>query len=239
MEEKKKFQLRFNQIFNEEMRKHFTLRLLPLDPDFQLKYSGDDANAYIKSEYWDCPKTAGIRVGETDFRGSMTIQFGNVPPAKQYNFPILGYTFLCANKCLIVVLDLLPISRDKEYMGTYFTALREVSQKYAWIPPVEGGRTEVHEWAKVYDSGYSLYRWCDGKYMANMEDAFREYVHIFCDCISKAEPLSDPKMVAQRNKHIEQYNYDYLCNDPGNAPLKSYFGNDWAERYMKEFLFAP
>ena len=88
MEKKKKFQLRFNQILYEEMRKHFTLRLLPHDPDFKLKYSGNDANAYIKSEYWDCPKTAGIRVGETDFRGSMTIQFVNVPPSNQYNSPI-------------------------------------------------------------------------------------------------------------------------------------------------------
>ena len=38
MEKKKKFQLRFNQILHEEMRKHFTLRLLQLDPDFKLKY---------------------------------------------------------------------------------------------------------------------------------------------------------------------------------------------------------
>ena len=50
MEEKKKFQLRFNQILHEEMRKHFTLRLLQLDPDFKLKYSGDDVNAYIKKK---------------------------------------------------------------------------------------------------------------------------------------------------------------------------------------------
>jgi hypothetical protein len=240
MEAEKSFKLRFNQILFEEMGKIFDLKPLPLDQDFKLKYSDKkDKSTYIKSDHVACPKTAGIRTGELDLQGSMLIQFGNVPPAKDYDIPILGYTFVYSNKCLIVVLDLLPISRDREYTDKYIAPLKEISQKYEGIPRVEGSRSEVAEWAKAYDSGFSIYLWCDKKYVPDMEQAFREYIHVFCNDISKAEPLTDQDMIANRGKYVSQYINDYLANDTGGAPLRSYFGADWGERYMKDFFFAP
>jgi len=239
MEKEKSIKLRFNQILFEEMGKIFDLKPLPLDQDFKLKYSDKkDKSTYIKSDHLACPKTAGIRTGELDLQGSMLIQFGNVPPAKDYDIPILGYTFVYANKCLIVVLDLLPIARDKEYTEKYIAPLKEISQKYKGIPRVEGSRSEVAEWAKMYDSGFSIYLWCDKKYIPDMEQAFREYIHVFCNDIRKAEPLTDQAMIANREKYVAQYINDYLANDTGGAPLRSYFGTDWGKCYMKNFFFA-
>jgi len=145
-----------------------------------------------------------------------------------------------ANKCLVVVLDLVPISKDKEYMDFYLAPLKEVSQKYAWLPAVEGGRSgNVHEWAHAYDSGYSLYRWCDHQYLTHLEDAIKDYLRVFYDAINKARPLSNQEMRDRRDKLIKNYIYDYVTNDPGGAPMKMHFGEDWTERYLKDFLFAP
>lgn len=240
MEAEKNFKLRFNQMLLEETGKLFTLSPLPLDPEFKLKYAdSSDKSTSIKSDHWACPKTAGIRTGELDLKGSMLVQFGNVPPASNYDPPILGYTFVYANKCLIVVLDLLPIARDNEYMKNYLAPLKEISQKYAWIPRVEGSRREVADWAKPYDSGFSIYLWCDKKYLPDIEQAFRDYLHVFCDDIAKAERLTSQEKIAQRDDLIARYINDYLSNDTGGAPLRSHFGADWGERYMKEFFFAP
>jgi len=239
MEEEKTFTIRFNQILREEMGNLFELKPLPLDPAFKECYSENDARVFIKSEYLDCPKTAGIRTGALDLKGSMLIHFGNVPPAGDYDLPILGYTFVYANKCLIVVLDLLPVARNKDYMDNYIAPLQEIPQKYDWIPRVEGSREEVAEWAKPYDSGCSIYRWCDKAYVPDMENAFRDYIHVFCDCITRAEPLHDEGRRDQRNRHMESYINDYLEKDVGGAPLKSHFGKEWGERYMKEFFFSP
>jgi 15,16-dihydrobiliverdin:ferredoxin oxidoreductase len=239
MEEEKKLEMRFNQILIEEMGKVFELKPLPLDPDLKIKYSEGDKSVYIKSEYLDYPKTSGMRTGDLDLKGSMLIHFGNVPPASGYDVPVLGYTFVYANKCLIVVLDLLPVSRDKEYMDKYIAPLKEVSQKYEWVPRVEGSREEVAEWAKPYDSGFSIYLWCDKQYVPDIENAFRDYIRVFCDCIKKAEPLADQETLAKRDRHMEKYIADYINNDVGGAPLRSHFGKDWGERYMKEFFFAP
>jgi len=60
----------------------------------------------------------------------------------------------------------------------------------------------------------------------------------FFDCIRKAAPLTDPAMRARRNEYLKDYQHDYITYDPGSAPLQHHFGEEWGERYLKEFLFA-
>ena len=115
--DEKVFRIRFNQILSEAMSKHFELTPLDLDPDLKRK---EEKGAVIESQYLGCTKTSGIRMGEMDFSGSMMVHFGSVPPGKEYNFPILGFTFVYASKFLIGVLDLHPLSRDAEYMNQLY-----------------------------------------------------------------------------------------------------------------------
>ena len=232
-------ELKFNRILFEEMGREFALKPLPVDPDYKLKYpDADDKSVYLKNELFACGKTGGIRMGEMNFGGSMIVHFGSVQPAKDYDFPVLGFTFACSSRFLIVVLDLHPVSKDNKYMEKYIAPLKDISRKYAWIPQAEGGRSELHDWAKIHDSGYSLYRWCDPHYVPDVEEAFREYVKVFCACIKKAEPITDPEMRLRRDTYIEKYREDYITKDPGSAPLQHYFGEKWGERYLREFLFG-
>ena len=239
MPEEKVFKIRFNEILSEEMSKHFTITPLPLDPDLKKKCTDQEGRgAVIESHYLGCQKTSGIRMGEMDFAGSMVVHFGSIPPGEEYDFPILGFTFVYASKFLIGVLDLHPLARDKEYMDKYIEPLKDIPPRYEGIPFAEGGRRETHDWAKIYDSGYSFYRWCDGKYLPNLEEAFKDYITVFCDCIKKAEPLTDEKALLNRKHYMEKYSEDYTYKDPGSAPLQHHFGEEWSERFLKGFLFA-
>ncbi|MCG7850952.1 MAG: phytochromobilin:ferredoxin oxidoreductase, partial [Methanosarcinaceae archaeon] len=120
MSEDRTFNLRFNQLLHDEMSKCFDLKPLPFDEDFKIKHStGKTKEGVIKSDYLECAKTGGIRMGEMDYGGAMTVHFGSIPPGKEYNFPIFGFTFVWASKFLIAVLDLHPISKEKGYMETY------------------------------------------------------------------------------------------------------------------------
>lgn len=231
--------LRFNAILHEEMSKSFPLTPLPLDPDFSLKHSERSDGAYIKSDLYGCGKTGGIRCGEMIFDTSMAVNFGSVPPAEDFDFPVFGFTFVLAERFLICVLDLHPVARTAEYLEKYIAPLRPVAEKYRWIPKTEGGRSEVHEWAKAYDSGHSLYRWCDGEHLAAVEEAFRGYVSVFCDCVKKAAPVTDPAARAQKEAYMTSYRHDYAYKDPGSNPLKHHFGEQWGDRYMTQFLFGP
>jgi len=237
--EEKTVAIRFNEILREEMGKSFALKVLPLDPDFALKYANaEEKSVCIKNEFLACPKTGGIRMGAMDFAGSMMVHFGSIQPGADYDFPVFGFTFACASKFLIAVLDLHPIATDKEYTEKYLAPLKSIAEKYAWIPKTEGGRSEVHDWAKKYDSGYALYRWCDPQFLPQIEDAFRDYLQVFCACIKKAEPLTDPALRARREQYLKQYRDDYITYDPGSAPLQHHFGAEWGERYLREFLFG-
>jgi len=237
--EEKTVAIRFNEILKEEMGKAFALKALPLAPDFALKHSNsEDKSVCIKNELLACQKTGGIRMGEMDFAGSMMVHFGSIQPGADYDFPVFGFTFACASKFLIAVLDLHPVAKDQEYTEKYLAPLKSIAEKYAWIPKTEGGRSEVHEWAKKYDSGCALYRWCDPQYLPQIEDAFRDYLRVFCACINKAEPLTDPALRARREQYLQQYRADYITYDPGSAPLQHHFGEEWGERYLREFLFG-
>lgn len=230
--------IHFNQILIEEMGKVFEIKPLSLEPDYKLKHSKEGKDVFITSGYYSCPKTGNLRFGEMDFGGSMLVDYGCVPPAKNYIFPILGFDFVIASRFLIGVIDLHPISRDKVYSDQFLAPLKEVHQKYQWIPKAEGGRSEVHEWAKYYDSGYSFYRWCDTAYLADVEYAFRDYLKVFCECIKKAELIKDRKMISQRDEYMRKYQEDYTYKDPGSTPLKHHFGEEWGEQYLKEFIFG-
>jgi hypothetical protein len=237
--EEKTVAIRFNEILKEEMGNAFVLQALPLDPDFELKYTNaEDKSVYIKNEFFACPKTGGIRMGAMDFAGSMMVHFGSIQPGADYDFPVFGFTFACASKFLIAVLDLHPVAKDKEYSEKYLAPLKSLAEKYAWIPKTEGGRSEVHDWAKKYDSGSALYRWCDPQYLPQIEVAFRDYLQVFCACINKAEPLTDPALRARREQYLKEYRDDYIAYDPGSAPLQHHFGEEWGERYLQEFLFG-
>ena len=239
MTKDKVYALRFNQILHDELSKIFEVEPLPLDPDIKEKRSGKEGKgAVLRNEYYSCTKTRGIRMGEMNFADAMVVHFGNVPPGPEYNFPIFGFTFAYASKFLIAVLDLHPVSKRKEYLDKYIEPLKDISKKYAWIPKTEGGRSEVHEWAKPYDSGYALYRWCEGKYLPDLEEAFKDYISVFCDCIRKSEQLTDQREIAERNTFMENYSRDFIKEDPGSAPLQSHYGEDWSEKFLKEFLFA-
>jgi len=230
----------FNRIVQEEIGRQFELSPLPVSSEFKLKYSKNrNTSVYITSEFLSCPKTGGIRMGEMNFGGAMVVHYGSIPPAGDYDLPIFGFDFIYANKFLIAVIDLHPVSHDPSYIETYIAPLREVSQKYAWIPKAEGGRSEAHEWAKAYDSGYSFYRWCEKQYMPDVENALRDYLRVFCAAVTNALPLKSREARSRRDDFFEKYRNDYTYYDPGSAPLKTHFGEDWGERYMKDFLFAP
>jgi hypothetical protein len=168
----------------------------------------------------------------------MMVHFGSIQPGADYDFPVFGFTFACASKFLIAVLDLHPVAKVKEYTARYLAPLKNIAEKYAWIPKTEGGRSEVHDWAKKYDSGYALYRWCDPQYLLQIEDAFRDYVRVFCTCIQKAAPITDPALRVRREQYLKQYREDYIAYDPGSTPLQHHFGEEWGERYLREFLFG-
>jgi hypothetical protein len=69
------------------------------------------------------------------------------------------------------------------------------------------------------------------KYLAPLKSIAEKYAWI-------PEPLTDPAMRARREQYLVEYRDDYIAYDPGSAPLQHHFGEEWGERYLREFLFG-
>ena len=55
--------------------------------------------------------------------------------------------------------------------------------------------------------------------------------------LARAEPLTEPednKRVVQAQKDFDQYSAE---RDPASGLFSSYFGHEWSERFLYEFLF--
>jgi 15,16-dihydrobiliverdin:ferredoxin oxidoreductase len=67
--------------------------------------------------------------------------------------------------------------------------------------------------------------------------AYQEYVRLYWQLLEQATPLTDPEdiqRIVKAQKDYDQYSAD---RDPASGLFSSYFGHEWAERFLYEFLF--
>jgi 15,16-dihydrobiliverdin:ferredoxin oxidoreductase len=67
--------------------------------------------------------------------------------------------------------------------------------------------------------------------------AYKEYLQLYWQLVEKAEPLSTSKeieIIIEAQKDYDRYSAE---RDPAHGLFSSYFGNEWAHRFLHEFLF--
>ncbi|MEH2000602.1 MAG: hypothetical protein V7L00_17965 [Nostoc sp.] len=68
-------------------------------------------------------------------------------------------------------------------------------------------------------------------------EAFKDYLNLYWQMLAQAKPLSDQsdiQRVIKAQKDYDQYSAD---RDPASGLFGSYFGHQWSERFLHEFLF--
>ncbi len=230
---------RFNRILMDELRKHFRLSALELAPQFRSKQAPKGAGeATITGQLYACEKTCNVRIRTNVLADSMHVEFGVIPPGEDYDFPIMGFDFVNTNKYLVAITDFHPLRRDAEHRKAYIEPMQDMRSRYEDIPWIEKRRRRESEWAKPYKSGFGFYRWCEQTYVPRVEQAFQDYAALFCELVKGAEPIGDPKRKAKRDEYMQNYRRDFVANDPGSGPIKSMFGEEWGEAFMRDFVFG-
>jgi 15,16-dihydrobiliverdin:ferredoxin oxidoreductase len=68
-------------------------------------------------------------------------------------------------------------------------------------------------------------------------EAFKDYLNLYWQMLAEDTPLSDPsdiQRIVKAQKDYDQYSAD---RDPASGLFSSYFGHEWAERFLYGFLF--
>jgi 15,16-dihydrobiliverdin:ferredoxin oxidoreductase len=159
-----------------------------------------------------------------------------VYPNYQYDLPFLGIDFLSFGKVKnLVVMDFQPLFQDKAYQEKYIHPLEFLHQKY---PDLAQGLEMKFYDANQYFSKYLLFAKVSPEVIpTRVFAAFQDYLNLYWDMLAQAAPLSNPsemQRVMEAQKEYDQYSAD---RDPAHGLFSSHFGNEWANRFLYEFLF--
>jgi 15,16-dihydrobiliverdin:ferredoxin oxidoreductase len=158
-------------------------------------------------------------------------------PQPQYNLPVLGLDLLSFGSKKLCVIDMQPLPPSREHHHELVRPLAAVREKY---PLFLGEKS-----SKIYDddlffSPIMLFgRFKDQSEVENtLYPVFCEYLDFYIDLVHRCEPEHDEAAMASvldGQRQYDQYNSE---RDPAIGLFKSYFGNDFAQRYVYDFLFT-
>ncbi len=227
----------FLQYLEQELFRRFELRSRPILPELEFQVSQRGKNpAMIESWCYQCPQLRKIRY--TYINAGETAQIFNsvIYPSYDYDLPLLGIDFLSfGKKKILVVLDFQPLFRNPEYLEKYIEPMRIIRDKYNEL--AQDLPMKFYD-ANQYFSPYLLFAKTDAETVVNrLFPAYQEYIGLYWQLLAKAEPLTQQaakERIVQAHRDYDQYSAE---RDPASGLFSSYFGHEWSEKFLYEFLF--
>ena len=230
------FQL-FQEFLEKELFEHFDLQSSPIPPGLEFNQSKRGKNpATIQSWCYQCPQFRKIRYTYIDAGETSQIFNSVIYPSYHYNLPLLGIDFLAfGRKKILVVLDFQPLSQDSAYLEKYIEPMRPIRDKYGEL--AQNLEMKFYD-ANQYFSPYLLFAKTDADTVVKrLLPAYQEYIQLYWQLLAQTSPLTkaeDIQRVVKAQKDYDQYSAE---RDPASGLFSSYFGHEWAERFLYEFLF--
>lgn len=227
----------FKEYLEEELFNRFELQTRPIPPGLEYNVSDRGKNpATIQSWCYQCPQLRKIRYTYIDAGETAQVFNCVMYPNHHYDLPFLGIDFLSfGKKKILVVLDFQPLFRDRAYQEKYIEPMGEIRDKYSEL--AQNLEMKFYD-ANQYFSKYLLFAKTDTETVVNkLFPAYQEYVQLYWQLLETAEPLTNPEDIARIVKAQRDYDQYSAERDPAHGLFSSYFGTQWAEKFLYEFLF--
>lgn len=227
----------FLEYLEQELFSKFDLRSRPIPAGLEANTSDRGQNkATIQSWCYECPELRKIRYTYIDAGASAQVFNSVLYPSHHYEIPLLGIDLLSfGKKKIVVVLDFQPLFRDESYLAKYIEPMRSLREKYDDF--AQNLEMKYYD-ANQYFSKYLLFTNKDAETInTKFFQAYKDYINLYWQMLEEATPLTAPEdiqRIAKAQKDYDQYSAD---RDPASGLFSSYFGHDWAERFLYEFLF--
>tara|TARA_Y100001968_G_scaffold50821_2_gene41625 strand:- start:1626 stop:2324 length:699 start_codon:yes stop_codon:yes gene_type:complete len=225
----------FLEELHRSIREHGGL-LLDLPEEFQ-EYSAPQNRAKIGSWLWDVPGFRRWRVTRLDAGENLQVLNSVAYPTYDKDQPIMGIDLLWFAKRnkLVAVLDFQPLIQDQMYFDKYFAQLRLIQERFP----------KFHHKGKMfsYDPNQYFSPWmlfCKGSRNEAIEFlplVFTEFLNSYW-IIQKNLNINSFQLTTNQVKNM-QINYDKYGSekDPAHGLFSTFFGKEWSDRFLKEFLF--
>lgn len=228
----------FLEYLETDLFNRFNLESQPIPPGLERQISDRGKHpATIESWCYSCPEFRKIRYTYIDGGAASQVFNSVIYPSHRYDIPLLGIDLLSfGKKKIIVVLDFQPLFRDAAYQEKYIEPMREIRDRYSDL--AQNLEMKFYD-ANQYFSKYLLFAKTDEETVKNrLMLAYKDYLSLYWQMLEQAKPLTereDIQRIVKAQKDYDQYSAD---RDPASGLFSSYFGHEWAERFLYEFLFA-
>ncbi len=228
----------FQQYLEQSLFENFDLQSEPIPVGLDRNVSDRGKSpATIQSWCYSSPELRKIRYTYIDAGEAAQVFNSVIYPAHCYDAPLLGIDLLSfGKKKILVVIDFQPLFRDAVYQAKYVAPMREMYERYTDLAQNLG--MKFYD-ANQYFSNYLLFAKTDAETVeSRVFPAFCDYVNQYWMLLQQADRLTDPsdiQRVVKAQKDYDQYSAE---RDPAHGLFSSYFGSEWADRFLYEFLFA-
>ncbi|MEA5505630.1 15,16-dihydrobiliverdin:ferredoxin oxidoreductase [Halotia wernerae UHCC 0503] len=227
----------FIQHLEQSLFQRFNLqsRPIPTGLDYQASDRGRNP-ATIRSWCYQCPEFRKIRYTSIDAGASAQILNSVIYPSHHYDLPLLGIDFLSFGQVKnLIVMDFQPLFQDEAYLKKYIHPLKALHEKY---PDLAQDLEMKFYDANQYFSKYLLFAKTDAETVrTRVFSAFKDYLNLYWQMLESATPLTDPEDIRRIVKAQKDYDQYSAERDPASGLFSSYFGHEWSERFLYEFLF--
>ena len=227
----------FRDFLEQSLQQNFELQSRAIPSGLEQMTSERGKNpATIQSRCYRCPELRKIRYSYIDAGASAQIFNSVIYPSHHYDLPLLGIDFLSFGRVKnLIVMDFQPLFQDEAYQAKYIHPLKFLHERY---PDLAQNLEMKFYDANQYFSKYLLFAKTDPETVSTrVFAAFQDYLNLYWQMLAQAEPLSDPEDIARIAKAQKDYDQYSADRDPASGLFSSYFGHEWSERFLYEFLF--
>ena len=161
-----------------------------------------------------------------------------INPDHHYELPFFGADLVTLPGGHLLALDLQPVLKeDERHTGPVWERLKPIFQRWRPLLP-DGGPIPV-EAQPYFSPGFLWTRLPLGETTLLKEavfPAFQEYLELYLDLAAAAEPVQSER--AQQLLAGQRRYTDYRAEkDPARGMLSRFYGVEWTEAYIHDFLF--
>ncbi len=206
-------------------------------PDKFKEYHSKKSDSVIRSWLWDVPGFRRWRVTRMDSGEKLQVLNSVAYPLFENDMPIMGIDLLWfgIKGKLVAILDFQPLVQDQDYFQRYFNDLQLLNERF---PDFSNEKNMNSYDINKYFSPWVIF--CRGG-LSQMNNGlpliFSSFLKSYLELHKRSLSIS-PKISYDEVKKLHlSYDVYNLERDPAHGLFKSYFGKEWADSFIKEFLF--
>tara|TARA_Y100001968_G_scaffold47153_1_gene37360 strand:+ start:19407 stop:20117 length:711 start_codon:yes stop_codon:yes gene_type:complete len=206
-------------------------------PDQLKEYFDPKSHARIRNWLWDVPGFRRWRVTRLDAGDKLQVLNSVAYPNFYKDKPIMGIDLLWFDKRkkLVAVLDFQPLIQDQSYFDKYFDGLKDLKKRF---PDFSNQNNMFSYDPHQYFSPWLIF--CKGG-LQEVNKMLPEIFTLFLESYWQMALIENNNSLQLSPKEVEdlQINYDKYSKekDPAHGLFSRFFGEQWTEKYMNQFLF--